>query len=288
MKKKIILLAAALMLIATGVSASSLNGDYKGNPIVVVKSDGKALESEEVPAMIYDGHTVVPISLLRQLGASVVWNAESYSVEVSLPKETVTTNTGENVKTVSKEAWNLGAKYFKLVYDSLGSYVEIDYNLTGNDLTTMSNIALLALKTDTTELWINEYSNGVKVEFAKVSRKDIENFSKGAISQKDFIDTWKFTDLTGKSSTPTQNNTQPVIIPDVTPSVIESKIDGTFEGWTGDTIFKLSNGQIWQQASYAYTYHYAYSPKVTIYKDGSVYKMMVDGVDSKISVTRIK
>ena len=30
-------------------------------------------------------------------------------------------------------------------------------------------------------------------------------------------------------------------------SVIESKIDGEFEGWEGDTIFKMMNGQIWQQ-----------------------------------------
>ncbi len=29
--------------------------------------------------------------------------------------------------------------------------------------------------------------------------------------------------------------------------VIESKIDGESEGFEGDTIFKLTNGQIWQQ-----------------------------------------
>ncbi|MDR0881742.1 MAG: hypothetical protein LBP55_04270, partial [Candidatus Adiutrix sp.] len=34
---------------------------------------------------------------------------------------------------------------------------------------------------------------------------------------------------------------------------IESQIDGTFEGWSGETVFKLTNGQIWQQSSYAYT-----------------------------------
>lgn len=48
--------------------------------------------------------------------------------------------------------------------------------------------------------------------------------------------------------------------------VIESHIDGTFKGWDGDTIFKLTNGQIWQQSAYAYTYYYAYRPKVTIYR----------------------
>jgi hypothetical protein len=73
-----------------------------------------------------------------------------------------------------------------------------------------------------------------------------------------------------------------------TPEVIESAIDGDFEGWDGDTLFKLRNGQIWQQSSYDYTYHYSYSPKVLIYRSGSVYKMKVDGVDDSISVTRLK
>jgi hypothetical protein len=73
-----------------------------------------------------------------------------------------------------------------------------------------------------------------------------------------------------------------------TPDTIESTIDGEFEGWTGDTIFKLSNGEIWEQSSYAYTYHYAYMPKVLIYKSNELYKMKVDGVDKTIYVTKIK
>jgi hypothetical protein len=72
------------------------------------------------------------------------------------------------------------------------------------------------------------------------------------------------------------------------PSVIESRIDGEFEGWEGETIFKLENGQIWQQSSYAYTYHYSYRPRVVIYKSGTVYKMKVDDVSDTISVRRLK
>ena len=72
-----------------------------------------------------------------------------------------------------------------------------------------------------------------------------------------------------------------------TPAVIESRIDGEFQGWDGETIFKLLNGQIWQQSSYQYHYHYAYSPKVTIYRTDGGYKMKVDGVDQTIYVKRI-
>jgi len=73
-----------------------------------------------------------------------------------------------------------------------------------------------------------------------------------------------------------------------TASVIESEIDGDFNGWDGETIFKLSNGQIWQQAEYDYEYEYAYDPKVTIFKTSSGYKMKVEGMDDTIVVKRLK
>jgi hypothetical protein len=70
--------------------------------------------------------------------------------------------------------------------------------------------------------------------------------------------------------------------------VVESRIDGEFNGWEGETIFKLQNGEIWQQSVYAYRYKYAYAPKVLIYKTGSTYKMKVDGVEGEITVRRLK
>ena len=78
------------------------------------------------------------------------------------------------------------------------------------------------------------------------------------------------------------------IAPIATSGVIESKIDGEFQGWEGETIFKLMNGQIWQQSQYSYTYHYAYMPNVIIYPSNGLYKMKVDGVDSTIYVQRLR
>lgn len=69
---------------------------------------------------------------------------------------------------------------------------------------------------------------------------------------------------------------------------IEGRISGEFEGWDGDTVFKLTNGQIWQQSSYAYTYHYAYRPEVLIYSTNGGCKLKVDGVDDSIFVKRLK
>jgi hypothetical protein len=72
------------------------------------------------------------------------------------------------------------------------------------------------------------------------------------------------------------------------PSVIETQIDGDFEGWEGETIVKLMNGQIWQQTEYHYTYHYAFMPRVLIYRSGGGWKMKVDGVDKAVGVGQLK
>ena len=37
---------------------------------------------------------------------------------------------------------------------------------------------------------------------------------------------------------------------------IRSKIDGTFKGWNGGTIFYLTNSQVWHQTQYSYAYGY--------------------------------
>ncbi|RHW22725.1 hypothetical protein C2846_03155 [Pseudomonas jilinensis] len=70
--------------------------------------------------------------------------------------------------------------------------------------------------------------------------------------------------------------------------VIESRIDGEFSGWEGETIFKLENGQVWQQASYAYMYSYKYRPKVLIFRTRGGYEMQVDGVSNRVRVTRLR
>ena len=69
---------------------------------------------------------------------------------------------------------------------------------------------------------------------------------------------------------------------------VESTISGEIEGWDGDTIFKLDNGQIWQQAAYDYTYFYAYRPEVTIYQASAGCRMKVEDETETVLVKRIK
>jgi hypothetical protein len=69
-------------------------------------------------------------------------------------------------------------------------------------------------------------------------------------------------------------------------TVIKSRIISDFNGWSGNTIFELQNGQIWKQDKYQYKYFYAYRPNVTIIKVGSHNIMSVKG--KSIRVKKIK
>ena len=70
----------------------------------------------------------------------------------------------------------------------------------------------------------------------------------------------------------------------------EGQINGTFEGWDGDTIYKLIDGHIIQQSSYHYHYHYAYMPRVIIYQfNPGEYKIHIeDDDDEDISINILK
>lgn len=69
----------------------------------------------------------------------------------------------------------------------------------------------------------------------------------------------------------------------------KSQIDGDFEGWDGDTVFELTNGQIWMQDEYAYAYHYSFMPKVLIYKGRSgEWRMRVEDMTETIRVRRLR
>ena len=69
---------------------------------------------------------------------------------------------------------------------------------------------------------------------------------------------------------------------------IESTISGEFEGWDGETIFKLDNGQIWQQAEYDYMYSYQYRPDVTIYQTSGGCLMKVEDENETILVRQVR
>jgi hypothetical protein len=82
---------------------------------------------------------------------------------------------------------------------------------------------------------------------------------------------------------------RPSARPGAASPLIESRLEGHFNGWDGETLFKLDNGQIWQQAASGYHYHYTFRPSVTLVRvRGDVYTMHVDGVTESVTVRRLK
>jgi len=69
----------------------------------------------------------------------------------------------------------------------------------------------------------------------------------------------------------------------VTLSDMTLYVDGSWEGWSGDTIVQLTDGSVWRQDEYHYEYHYAYRPAVAV----SNGKMLVKGMRKPIRVRRL-
>lgn len=71
-------------------------------------------------------------------------------------------------------------------------------------------------------------------------------------------------------------------------SAIRSYIDGAFTGFHSAAVFKLGNGQVWQQSRYAYEYCYLYRPEVRIETDGSTDLLYVAGMNDPIEVRQAR
>lgn len=106
MMKKIILIALMMILFAT-VANASVNGYIDGRPIVKVVSNGVELIPDGTPAMIYNNYTLVPVSTLRQLGFTVTWSQETYTVTVTPPEpimiEVIVNEEGKPVEPIPDE-----------------------------------------------------------------------------------------------------------------------------------------------------------------------------------------
>lgn len=68
---------------------------------------------------------------------------------------------------------------------------------------------------------------------------------------------------------------------------LNGQLNGEFTGWSGETLFEFTNGQIWKQTRYQYRYWYKYRPRASIFSDGSRHFLQVDGRDEMIEVRRV-
>ncbi|MBI5426525.1 MAG: hypothetical protein HZA32_20815 [Opitutae bacterium] len=71
---------------------------------------------------------------------------------------------------------------------------------------------------------------------------------------------------------------------------VESRLAGDYEGWTGKTVFKLENGQIWQQTGGSARYDdKRHAPAVKIYPGMlGAYWLEIEGVRERVKVKPVK
>ena len=67
--------------------------------------------------------------------------------------------------------------------------------------------------------------------------------------------------------------------------IYRGRIAGSFYGFSGDQLFKLSNGSYWIQTKYKYWYHYKYRPEVVITQENGVH--VLTAVGRSIPVRRV-
>ena len=70
-------------------------------------------------------------------------------------------------------------------------------------------------------------------------------------------------------------------------SDITSKLQGAFTGYKGGKVFRLSNGQAWQQSRYKYKYKYKYRPRARLYREGSKWFLHPECMDEPVEVRRV-
>jgi hypothetical protein len=75
-------------------------------------------------------------------------------------------------------------------------------------------------------------------------------------------------------------------VSEVATQYVNSRIEWDFDGYESDAIFLLTNGQIWQQTSSRYHYHYSYRPDAFVYVGDTGWVIHVIGAGESVRVTR--
>jgi hypothetical protein len=69
--------------------------------------------------------------------------------------------------------------------------------------------------------------------------------------------------------------------------VLRSQIDGNFEGFDDEVLFKLMDGSYWVQDEYKYWYHYSYCPEALILRKSGRFFIQVDRQPEIVPVRQI-
>jgi hypothetical protein len=72
------------------------------------------------------------------------------------------------------------------------------------------------------------------------------------------------------------------------PCLIETNITGTFDGYGFEKVYRLLNGQVWEQTGIEIDLSIRIMPRVIIWESAGTYKMWVEGMPRPTTVQRLK
>jgi oligoribonuclease (3'-5' exoribonuclease) len=204
--KKMTALLCLLMGCAGAVQASGINGDYKGDPIVRVLTEGKELQAEDVPAVIHDGRTVVPLYLLKQAGVYVQWDQSNYQVQLSFPDPS--RNFTSILQTINAKLKEYDARNARIVFDEQGPYLQIDLQMAGDSNRNNDRIIALAgflRDVNLDMLVVYTIHNNQVMNVTSVQRSDAELFLNKKLPEHEFIKKWKSITVTSMTDVSSLN-----------------------------------------------------------------------------------
>lgn len=66
--------------------------------------------------------------------------------------------------------------------------------------------------------------------------------------------------------------------------VTQSELEGNCRGWDGDTVFKLSNGEVWKQSAFRARKLHLCCPAVRVWRRGMVFLLEVEAAKEVLPV----
>jgi len=195
MKRKVLLFIIASFMIMGVVNAASLWGTYKGSQIIRLTVDHQPVNVSDVPAISYNGRTMIPIYLLKEAGISYSWDAKSQTVNLVSHNGKETT-LGNNSNTASfnptrrtNEIIALGGGGVTIMNVSGSSTAMVYFNAKSdfnNDWNTIYKILTLLIDFDSQYSRVvygfNNQDNMIEILTSK-----IVDYQKGKITEDQFI-----------------------------------------------------------------------------------------------------
>jgi hypothetical protein len=185
MNKKISIILFSSLLFCSVVSATSLWGTYKGNSIVKITKNGNPIKISDVPAMSYNGRTMIPIYLLKQFGLNFQYDAKQQTINVTSSQLNESTSIEKLSSTFKTRGVNAVGYVTNGTYRTLSFYYA--YKMFDQDAEIFNNlfddILKASVNTDATLLEIVDTNNGKMI----LSMTDIRSHLEGLISKDELL-----------------------------------------------------------------------------------------------------